>query len=146
MAIIIHPKYDLDIVVINVYARGMAGGKLSTTVSQLDTFIENHRGKNHMVIAGDFNCTFEPLGYEDCSLSSDEDSNWGIPLLKLPPIKKWTKAALQLKRLCLEKGIRAVNGRSPSDSGGQHTYNNGIGSSRIDYFFINLELWPDLWT
>lgn len=133
-------EHDLGCIFINVYARGQVGGKAST-ISILDSFLKTIKGPCNKIIAGDFNCTFEPLGLEDGNLTTDEDAVWGISSLTLAPVKKWTEAVLQLKSLTMENGLRAVNGRSKSDVQGNLTLKNGTRESRIDYFLINLEIW-----
>ncbi|XP_078537741.1 signal transducer and activator of transcription 4-like [Lissotriton helveticus] len=133
-----------ELVLYNIYARGVGSGKPSETVIILDQNIETIRAKSQVIVGGDLNATFEPLGEEDRILSEEEDAKWGIPQLEVPAIKKWSSVAIQLKSLCLARGLRAVNGRSPSDLEGNNTFDNGRAASRIDYLLLDVRAWDKL--
>ncbi|KAJ1133129.1 hypothetical protein NDU88_011426 [Pleurodeles waltl] len=55
--------------------------------------------------------------------TEDEDKEWGIPAMSLPPVKRWTDAALQLLGLTITYGLSACNGRALLDPNALHAYN-----------------------
>lgn len=124
----------------NVYIRGTRGVK-SQTLQSPSKLLDEHSIGSNVVIAGYFNSPFEPLSNPEWCLTEEEDAQWGIPQLNLPPIVRWTEVALQINAICLDRGLRALNGRTSSDRMGACTFDNGHCMSRIDYILVDLKIW-----
>lgn len=81
------PRWGATFDLFNVYARGTKGGRPSPTISALEECLVSCSPHARVVIAGDFNCTFEQLDRDDLVGIEDDDNNWAIPPLNLPQSK-----------------------------------------------------------
>ena len=127
----------IPIYLFNIYSRVGSGRIGSRTIQCLEALCGPSGLDVFLLVAGDFNTTFAPLAGLSSSITEEEDTQWLIPALQLPVVKRLSPAALQLLSFTLNMGLRACNGRSPSDREGNHTYKRVNCNSRIDYFLLD---------
>ncbi|KAJ1218008.1 hypothetical protein NDU88_005594 [Pleurodeles waltl] len=96
----------------------------------------NERGRNVMLICGDFNTlSCDAINNSEILM---QDRSLGIPETAMHCFKP-TKKAEAFTDLLLNNCLRFANGHTKSDVAAKATFDNGRCSSVIDYVIVNVE-------
>lgn len=129
-----------SIKIYNINSSGVKGVLVSKTVQCLEEYFDRRLRQSHLILAEDFNATFEPLNRNTLAYIRGRmrygRSHNSICLLENGGLKLLYSWMLYRTR------TRATNGWTKSDQKGAFTFNKPFHMSRIDYTFVDLRLWP----
>ncbi|XP_078502418.1 E3 ubiquitin-protein ligase TRIM21-like [Lissotriton helveticus] len=108
------PRGRLDIY--NVYARGNQCGR-SEVLAALGSLLETY-SQDNIIIAGDLNCTFEPLAICDDFAGEEEDRQWGGPQTRTESCHSMVRRYYLLKCNLSRKGVKGNKREDQERQGG----------------------------